>query len=59
MIEDDTERSVTAYVLFTFAGLGMLLGMAGVVVASVWAALTGGIIMLLALIVYQARVTSE
>ena len=52
---DSTDRKPADYVLFALAFLGFIIGLAGMVVASVPAAFTGLVLMLLCILGYELR----
>jgi hypothetical protein len=56
---DSTDRKPGDYVLFALAFLGFIIGVGGVVVASIPAAFTGLVLMLLSILGYQLRPSPE
>ena len=52
---DSTDRKPADYVLFALAFLGFIIGLSGVIVASVPAAFIGLVLMLLSILSYQLR----
>ncbi len=52
---DSTDRKPADYVLFALAFLGFIIGLSGVIVASIPAAFTGFVLMLLSILSYKLR----
>lgn len=57
MTEDESHRSLTAYVLVAIAGLGLWIAICGISMGILSAAVLGGLTMMFALVVYGARPT--
>lgn len=55
MSEDESRRSLFAYVLLAIGSMGLLVALLGVTLGFPLAALLGGLVTLLALVAYSSR----